>query len=423
MNALANTVGIAATARPFRLLVVSSDTFPPQRVDVSVLFGEELSRRGHKIDWILQSEAECGRPYRTEWGGGTVWVAPTDLGNSLLRRMRKHIVGIWHDAKVFQLLRGDEYDAVEVKDKFLAGVFGLLAARLNHKRFLYWLSFPYPEFYLSKARDGLARYPLLYRIRGLAFKWLLYRLLLPAADHVFVQSEQMKRDVAAQGVPAGKLTAVPMGIRLDRQVKPESATERTRIAPTERCFLYLGTLARERRIDFLLRVLVRVRARMPAARLYLVGKSEHPEDEEVLKEEARRLGVSAGVEFVGHLAQREAFRYVQDADVCVSPFYPTPIFNSTSPTKLIEYMAMGKAVVANTHPEQNTLIGESECGYCVPYDEDSFAEAIVKLLGSPDKAREMGLRGRKYVMEHRAYGIIADLVERQLCRVIEGKHA
>ncbi|MGH8138277.1 MAG: glycosyltransferase, partial [Steroidobacteraceae bacterium] len=90
------------------------------------------------------------------------------------------------------------------------------------------------------------------------------------------------------------------------------------------------------------------------------------------------------------------------------------------PTKLIEYMAMGKAVVANTHPEQKVLIEASGCGYCVPYDEDAFADAIVKLLSNPELAGSMGARGRRYVVEHRGYGIIADLVERELRRVVAG---
>src|SRR5689334_5512178 len=208
---------IALAARKLRLLVISSDTYPPRRVDVSVLFGEELAGRGHRIDWILQSEADCNRPYVTSWGGGQVWVAPTNHRRSLLARLSKHAAGILNDARVFSLLRGSRYDAIEVKDKFVGAVFALLAARLHRKRFVYWLSFPFPEFYLTKARDGLAPYPLLYRIRGSIFWVLLYRILLPAADHVFVQSEQMRRDIAARGIPLTKLTAVPMGIKLDGQ--------------------------------------------------------------------------------------------------------------------------------------------------------------------------------------------------------------
>jgi glycosyltransferase involved in cell wall biosynthesis len=401
----------------FRLLVLSSDPFPPTRVDVSVLFGEELAGRGHQIDWILQSEADCERPYVTRWGGGTVWVAPTNSRNSLWARLAKHAAAIANDARVFSLMRGDRYDAIEVKDKFIGGVFAVLAARLFGKRFVYWLSFPFPEFYLTQARDGLAPYPWLYRLRGWGFQLMLYKILLPAADHVFVQSEQMRRDVAAHGIPLSKLTAVPMGIKMDSRASLPATRVRSRIPQGQPCFMYLGSLSRERRIDFLLRVLARVLLQMPDSKLYLVGKGELPGDEESLKREAHELGVAGSVVFTGQLPRAVAFEYVQDADVCVSPIFPTPIFNMASPTKLVEYMAMGKAVVANTHPDQKLLIDESECGYCVPWDEDAFADAIVKLMRAPELAQRMGERGRRYAIEHRSYGVIATTVERAMLQV------
>ena len=112
-----------------RMLVVSSDTFPPTRVDVAVLFAEELAERRHHFDWLLQSEGPCDRSYMTAWGGGTAWVGPTDLGTSIFHRVRKHCRGIWHDLKLFGLLRKGNYDIIEVKDKFLSGIFAIIAAR------------------------------------------------------------------------------------------------------------------------------------------------------------------------------------------------------------------------------------------------------------------------------------------------------
>jgi glycosyltransferase involved in cell wall biosynthesis len=287
---------------------------------------------------------------------------------------------------------------------------------------VYWLSFPFPEFYLTQARDGLAPYPWLYRLRGLGFQLMLYKILLPAADHVFVQSEQMRRDVAAHGIPLSKLTAVPMGIKMDSRASLPAGRVRSRIPQGQPCFMYLGSLSRERRIDFLLRVLARVLPQMPDSKLYLVGKGELPGDEEALKREAHELGVEGSVVFTGQLPRAVAFEYVQDADVCVSPIFPTPIFNMASPTKLVEYMAMGKAVVANTHPDQKLLIDESGCGYCVPWDEDAFADAVVKLMRAPELAQGMGERGRRYVIEHRSYGVIATTVERAMLQVA-GKSA
>jgi glycosyltransferase involved in cell wall biosynthesis len=414
------TVGLSHVVAPtvFRMLALSSDNYPPQRVDVSVLFGEELSGRGHRIDWVLQSEAVCARSYVTAWHGGTVWVGPTDLGASLFNRIRKHVRGIVHDLRVYKLARAANYDFVMVKDKFVSGLSALFAARLFRLRFVYWLSYPFPESYLLRARDGTARYPFLYRIRGWVFHAVLYRALLPAADHIFVQSEQMRRDVAAQGIAASKITAVPMGIRAASFAVPAAAAREV-VPVGERCFLYLGTLTRVRRLSFIIRVLALVTKELPDVKLYVVGSGDDPRDEQELIDEAARLGVSSSLVMVGQLPHADALRYVLEADICVSPFFPTPILNSTSPTKLIEYMAMGKAVVANDHPEQRLVIEESGAGYCVPYRENEFAKAVVTLFRAPDLARTMGARGRQYAAEHRTYRSIADLVELELLRVAD----
>jgi hypothetical protein len=59
----------------------------------------------------------------------------------------------------------------------------------------------------------------------------------------------------------------------------------------------------------------------------------------------------------------------------------------------------------------------------VPYEEQAFAEAIVKLLHSPDLTRAMGARGQRYVLEHRGYGTIADRVECEMLKVVAGAHS
>jgi len=403
-----------------RLLVVSSDTYPPTRVDVTVLFATELAGRGHHIDWILQSEAACPRAYVTPWGGGEAWVGATDLGNSLFSRVRKHVLGIANDLRIFPRLRTGHYDAIEVKDKFLSGVFALVASRLYRTKFIYWLSYPYPEHYLLSARDGVARYPFLYTLRGLGFKWLLYRCLLPAADHVFVQSEQMRQEVAAHGIPLEKMTPVPMGVSASLCTAADLSKQRTLIPGGVPSLIYLGALNKVRRMDFLIRAFALVTAAIPDARLYIVGRGDHPSDEAILAREVARLHLESSVFFVGQLPQQEALRYAQEADICVSPLYPTPVLRVASPTKLVEYMAMGKAVVANDHPEQKRIIDASGAGYSVAYDERAFADAAIKLLRNPDLARLMGERGRRFVLEHRAYKVIADELEEKLQSMVGG---
>jgi glycosyltransferase involved in cell wall biosynthesis len=386
-------------------------------VDVAHLFGCELSGRGHDIDFILQSREACDEPRVETWNGCEAWVGPTDTGGSRLRRLRRHLLDLRNDLRVFARMRARRYDLVIVKDKYLSGVPALIAARIHRTAFAYWLSYPLAEASLASARDGTARYPWLYRLRGLAMSLLLYRVLLPSAAHVFVQSEQMRRDLEDRGVPRRAMTPVPMGIRAADFAAVDEGGTRRRLPGRTPCIVYLGTLIRVRRLDFLVRTLALVRADIPDACLYLVGGGDEEADERLLRDEAARLGMPEAVRITGQLPRGEALRYVLEADVCVSPFFPTPILNSTSPTKLIEYLAMARPVVANDHPEQRLVLERSGAGHCVPYREEAFAKAIVELLRDPEAAARMGERGRRYVQAYRDYGVIAGMVERELVRI------
>ena len=73
---------------------------------------------------------------------------------------------------------------------------------------------------------------------------------------------------------------------------------------------------------------------------------------------------------------------------------------------VVEYLAMKKPVVANTHPDQSKVLDESNAGYAVDYTIEAFAEASIKLLENNILAREMGERGYEYVLKNRAYDVI-----------------
>ncbi|HET7132249.1 MAG TPA: glycosyltransferase, partial [Gammaproteobacteria bacterium] len=87
-----------------------------------------------------------------------------------------------------------------------------------------------------------------------------------------------------------------------------------------------------------------------------------------------------------------------------------PILKSTSPTKLVEYLALGKAVVANDHPEQSEVIAQSGAGLVCSWDEGEFARAIVELLENPERAAAMGRAGREFVAAKRTHWAMVDLV-------------
>jgi glycosyltransferase involved in cell wall biosynthesis len=240
---------------------------------------------------------------------------------------------------------------------------------------------------------------------------------MPRADHVFVQSDRMKRSVCAHGVDPDKVSSILTGFDLDG-IDPVRRAPRDLVSAAV-TVAYLGTLNAERRLDVLVDMLALLRSGGLDARLLLVGGSENPRDKRLLEQRATELGVLPHVELAGFLPHAQALRRVAEADVCVSPIDRGPVFDVGSPTKMIEYMALALPVVANDHPEQKQILRESRAGVCVPWSARHYARAVRWIVSRPEHERaEMGARGRAYVERHRTYARIADEVERVCLDVI-----
>lgn len=391
------------------ILFMTSDGYPPFRPAAKAIFTGGLPSRGHSVDW-LQQAADASVPGGAfPCPGGIAYVAPTTAAHSRLGRLWKHWLALRNDLRVFGLLARGNYSLVQVKDKYIGALIALIAAKRHGVPVFYWLAYPHAEASLHAAREGVARYTLWYALRGRLQRWLLYRIIMPACAHVFVQSEQMKLDIQREGIPREAMTAVPSSVNLtefDRVLEEAPPAE----PAAQRSIVYLGTLLRERRLDFLIRVLCRVLPQFPDARLVYVGKGENQEDEDFLVAEASRLGVASQVTITGWLPMEEAWRRCRAASVCISPYRPIPILRSTSPTKLVEYMALGKAVVANDHPEQSDVLRACDAGLVCGWNESEFADAIVRLLGSPERCAQMGRNGRRFVERHRTHAVLTETV-------------
>ncbi len=388
------------TKIPARMLYLVGGTGNAERVDVSDLFANRLAYLGLEIEYVIFDLNTSPAWQITTWHGARTYKVGRSRYEGLTGSVINKLIEIAADFRTFWIALTGTYDVIQVRDKFVIGVLGLLAARLTKAKFVYWLSYPYAECRVLDANEKRARVPWLSLLGGRVAGWLLYKVIMPNADHIFVQSKQMLQDVALEGIPEKLMSPVPMAVSEKLLEHPPAMVEPNTI-------LYLGTLLRVRRLDVLIECLGIVRQRHPDARLIFVGDGDCPEDRIFLEAVSRRLQLSDAVEYTGMIPMAEAHERVARAAVCVSPFYPTPILQSTSPTKLSEYMALGRPVVANTHPEQSVIIAESQAGICVDWSAKAFAEAIITLLDDPTAAENMGALGREYVRKHRIYPVIA----------------
>mgnify|MGYP000936629164 CR=1 FL=1 len=388
-----------------KILYITEDRYPPFRADVVELFAKQLPARGYVVDWLMQRGAGAEEhSSKTLLMGNTVYLAPRIMRGGVLGRIANNLLGFVYDFMILPRAFRGRYDVIHVRDKSFASLVACLAARITGAKFVYWMSYPFAESKIYQAENRLVPYHRLVWLKGQSIRLLLYKLILPLADHVFVTSERMKEDVAREGISLAKMTSVPMGIRADQVSQPENARIPDAHAPV---LLYLGVILKLRQTEMLVRVLGKVRVRFPEARLIYVGEGQLPGDRQAVEQEAQRLGLSDAVTITGFLPMELAWEYVRDADICFSPFYPIPVLLSTSPTKLIEYMAMAKCIVANEHPEQSQVMQESGVGQCVPWSEEAFANESCRLLADPEAARQAAARGPDWVRTHRTYDVIA----------------
>ena len=396
-----------------RLYCSTSEKFPLRFVDVVELFLRELRTRGVDQTGSCQPSMQGGG-FRHEYVEGIRVIVPPTIGHGgVLGKILTRLAYLFFETVLLLRLLRSPPDAILIRDKYWGAVVGLLVARLSGCKLLVWLSYPYPEHEREQAASMTGLRRLLLRSRSwLGFR-LLYRFAMPRADHCFVQSEEMKRDLLRWGILAERMTAVPMGIRkatfdsVDLAVVPEQPP----------VVLHLGSLAAVRKLDILIDAFAMVALRRPDARLQFVGDGDVPEERRDLERKVREAGLEALVQFTGQVPIEEAWRRVSISSVCVSPVR-MPLLRVASPTKFVEYLAFAKPTVGNDQPEHTMIAQESQGALSVEWSPQAFADAIVWCLDNPEEAQEMGRRGREWIGRHRTYDRLAGMVHARLLEVL-----
>ncbi|MFC5512255.1 glycosyltransferase [Massilia jejuensis] len=399
--------------RPFSIAFIVRDPLPPLRADVATLFGAEMPRHGVRTELVGQGGSAGGAP----WHAGGMHVV-----GHLRHRSAGLLAPLWDALGLLRAWRRGRPDCIQVRDKVASALPALLAARLLRIPFVYWMSFPIVEGFEAR-RDALAGrrrwlgWPA-HALRAFLSRRLVYRLVLPAADHVFVQSEAMRDWLATLGIARARMTPVPMGVDavlFDRGAIVPSQDPRL---AGRRIVLYLGRVAQSRQSDFLLEVAERLRRQLPGVLLVIAGEAPSSDEMVWMRSLIAARGLGRHVLLTGWLPQALALGYAVRAEVGLSPIPRGALFDVSSPTKLVEYLALGIPGVANDIPDQARVLAESGAGLCVPMQADAFAAATLRLLFDHELAARCAERGPPWVAANRTYDILAREVARTYHRIL-----
>jgi glycosyltransferase involved in cell wall biosynthesis len=244
-------------------------------------------------------------------------------------------------------------------------------------------------------------------LKGLLEQALLYRLVLPAARHVFVQSDVMLAMMLTRGIARENLTAVPMGVDTEAFQPTSVIAQRLPGWDDIPCIAYLGTLDRFRRLGQVVDALAIVRLRHPNTRLLFIGDASSKEEVTDLLAHAKRLNLADAVHVTGWLPTTQALSLLAGADAAIS-FYPRgELFDVGTPTKLLESLALGIPSVGNDNPDQVQVLSESQSGWLTESNSAALANAIQEILDDTVAARERAKAGPTYIDAARSYRVIA----------------
>lgn len=397
-----------------KLFYSTEDTFPPYRVDVGVLFSEYLAMHGVGTEWYMR-RGTLEQPRRTLFNKQVVNLPYFVSGQGVFSKLFNKVAFWFCDLFCITKCLFKSIDILQVRDKYLAAVLGLFIARLKGITYVYWCSYPFPEHYLEMAEHTTGLRRVYCWINGKLGFLILYKLVIPFSHHTFVQSDAMLNTIHGYGVKRFKMTPVPMGV----PDKIFSLHAENKIK-NEKQFVYIGTLAAVRRLHVLIEAFASVAQYEPNARLIIVGDGDIPDERIALMDLAEKLGIHELINFTGFLPMEEAWRIAEQSFCCISPIYPTPVLNVGSPTKLVEYMALGKPVICNDHPEQKEILEVAKVGKCVSWSVEDFSDAMLWMLKNPEAAMAMGKRGPEWVRKNRTYSVIAKQVFNQY-QMILGK--
>jgi glycosyltransferase involved in cell wall biosynthesis len=229
-------------------------------------------------------------------------------------------------------------------------------------------------------------------LRSKTLVWM-ERFLARLSDRIVTVSEGQRRELAEYGVaPLEKITVVPLGFELEALLACESHRGQLRrelgLAYESKLVGIVARLVPIKNHRLFFQAAQVVAEAVPQVRFLVVGDGEQREE---LEAYAGEMGLEGRILFTGW--RRDLSRLYADLDVVA-----LTSINEGTPVSLIEAMAAGVPVVATAVGGVPDVVADGETGYLVEDgDVNGLAEAIIELLRSPEKAREMGMAGRKAV--------------------------
>lgn len=241
--------------------------------------------------------------------------------------------------------------------------------------------------------------------RGPGFRFALHReavlrAVAPRIDRVVAVTVRQIPQLLARRYRRDRIRVIANGVdaaRLLPTTPRPALRERLGLRDDDFAALLLSVLRPEKRADRFVAAVVGARKREPRVRGLVAGTGP-----ELARVHRLAAGSEGAVRVLGHRGDVGDLLVAADA-LCLTSDA------EAAPMSALEAMAAGRPVISTRVGGVDELVTDGETGLLVaPGDEDALAAALVELARDPERARELGRRGRERQQAEYRADVMAD---------------
>jgi glycosyltransferase involved in cell wall biosynthesis len=219
------------------------------------------------------------------------------------------------------------------------------------------------------------------------------------ADSVVTVNQACARIFAARSCPSKKISVVmnspDENIFQFRDVSPVSATPR---GSKPFVIMYHGSLVERNGLELAIKAFARVQSRIPNAELRIYGSRNAFLDR--MMESVRSQGMDRSVHYLGPKPLEKIVEAIEESDVGVIPNLRNIFTELNTPTRIFEYLALGKPVITPRSPGITDYFDDDSLVFFELGDEEDLASKMEFVFNRPEKAVDITRRGQEIHQAH-----------------------
>lgn len=229
-----------------------------------------------------------------------------------------------------------------------------------------------------------------------------------AADLIVGNAKALKDELVERGIQPDKIIIVPNGVDADKYTPQNSGADVRKaygIAEDDIVVTFVGTFGPWHGASVLAQAAAKIVKMNPRVKFMFVGNGGgiHP-----VRNIINKSGVEKNAIYTGVVKQNITPYYLAASDILVSPQIPnpdgSPFFGS--PTKLFEYMASGKAIVASNLDQMGQILAHEETALLTtPGSAEEVADCIIRLADDANLRKTLGQNAREEVVKKYTWNI------------------